>query len=69
MRIEDWIRVEAHVPRPLAPEQGQELLAALAMADVFGLVDSSSDARNVRAGVNDRAPATIDTTREHDHEP
>ncbi|WP_449471096.1 hypothetical protein [Streptomyces tanashiensis] len=68
-RGKGWIRVEAHVPRPLAPEQWQELLAALAMADSFGLVDSSADGRSVWAGVNDKTPAAVPAARGHGHQP
>ncbi|WP_371635992.1 hypothetical protein OG988_18800 [Streptomyces zaomyceticus] len=68
-RTEGWIRVEGHVPHPLAPEQWQELLAALAMADSFGLVDSSADGRSVWAGVNDKTPAAVPAARGHGHQP
>ncbi|MFE7546812.1 hypothetical protein [Streptomyces gardneri] len=68
-RGKGWIRVEAHVPHPLAPEQWQELLAALATADSFGLADSSADGRSVWAGVNDKTPAAVPAARGHGHQP
>ncbi|MFB9484599.1 hypothetical protein ACFFSH_35275 [Streptomyces filamentosus] len=68
-RTKGWIHVEGHVPHLLAPEQWQELLATLAVADSFGLVDSSADGRSVWAGVNDKAPATVDAVRGHGHQP
>ncbi|MEU1231442.1 hypothetical protein [Streptomyces sp. NPDC005828] len=64
-----WNRVEAHVPRPLSPEQWQELLAAMATADSFGLVDSSADGRSIWAGVNDKTPAAVPAARGHGHQP
>lgn len=62
-------RVEAYVPRSLPPEQWQELLAALATADAFGLVDSSEDGLSVWAGVNDKTPAAVPAARGHGHQP
>ncbi|WP_190155314.1 hypothetical protein [Streptomyces litmocidini] len=68
-RAKGWIHVRAHVPRPLSPEQWQELLAALAMADAFGLIDSSEDGRSIWAGVHYKTPATVDAARGHGHQP
>jgi hypothetical protein len=44
--------IDVYVPRTFSREQWQELLAALATADHFGLVDSSEDGRSVWAGVD-----------------
>lgn len=68
-RGKGWGRVEAHVPCPLSPERWQELLAALATADSFGLVDSSADGRRVWAGVNDKTPAAVRAARGHGRQP
>ncbi len=68
-RGEGCCRVEAYVPRSLSPERWQELLAVLATADAFGLVDSSEDGLSVWAGVNDKTPAAVPAARGHGRQP
>ncbi|MCX4787676.1 hypothetical protein OG369_16225 [Streptomyces sp. NBC_01221] len=65
----DCIRIEAYVPQSISPELWRELLAALATADCFGLVDSSADGRTLWAGVNKKTPAAVHAARGHGHQP
>ena len=65
----DYTCIEAHVAQPIFPKSWQELLAALATADCFGLVDSSEDGRSVWAGVKRKTPATVLAARGHGHQP
>jgi hypothetical protein len=60
--------IEAHVPQSISPELWRELLAVLATADCFGLVDNSEYGRSVWAGVNKKTPAAVHAARGHGHQ-
>ncbi|MEU4655769.1 hypothetical protein AB0G32_17790 [Streptomyces sp. NPDC023723] len=62
-RVEEHARhtaIEAEVPEQISAESWQEALEAVALADRFGLLATSLNARTLRAVVRKAVPATGD---------
>lgn len=53
---DDCTAIEAEVPEPLSAESWREVLEAVADADRFGLLATSSDDRTIWAVVHKRPP-------------
>ena len=57
---DDCTAIEAEVPEPLSAESWREVLEAVADADRFGLLATSSNDRTLWAVVHETVPATGD---------
>ncbi|KES05754.1 hypothetical protein BU52_18270 [Streptomyces toyocaensis] len=57
---DDCTAIEAEVPKPLSAESWREVLEAVATADRFGLLATSSNDRTLWAVVHKTVPATGD---------
>jgi len=57
---DDCTAIEAEVPEPLSAESWREVLEAVAEADRFGLLATSSNGRTLWAVVGKTVPATGD---------
>ncbi|MDH6625014.1 hypothetical protein M2271_002818 [Streptomyces sp. LBL] len=57
---DDCTAIEAEVPEPLSAQSWREVLEAVAQADRFGLLATSSNGRTLWAVVRKTVPATGD---------
>lgn len=69
MRHRDRLRIETELPGEVSAASWRELLAALATADRFGLVQGADRSRTAWADIHRDAPTAPDTPRGHGQRP